>query len=649
MYAIFRALIAVALAFLVSGAASGQVWQTVYQTDFSTDPGWVTNNSSLLHWDAAEESYYANQINVNYAGNYAYYDVGHDGSSFRLEWDILVSSSQYASGLTFGIFDHDLNTNNSESYATVTFVRNDQGHVLGMKWCGASQVNPQSVWENSSQWSLNTWYQVSLEYDSSSSTMTVSVTDRATGNPYCFLTASGVGPFDSDMGLIGNSNVRDGTYQVPGAQFTGRFDNVTFSLAASYPNQIVTTIECNTDVPYYLGNVSGLCLNSDDSRLYAAYWQCPDGSKVEEYDLSDFSLIQSIPFGSCHGDVVISSDNRYLFSQNYYYSNVSKIDLLDGNAEETQIVGPWPADIDITPDKSKILVKVGMDGNPSDYDNDQITIIDVASYTVLAEVPLSDEPAWHKIGFSSDSRTAYVTANRRKSASAMLYEISLEAPYGIARTLPIPGNANPDWDRIGIAVTDSKLYVGDYINDQILVVDLAMFAVVDSIPLSRTPGVISLTPDGVYLFVLDSPSMGSLGNTVSVIEVTSESVVEQIPLDYALARDIEFSQDGSRAYISHFQNPTGAITVLGLPGAYVYGPIRDACCCISPTLGDCDQSGEVDITDISVLVDNQFLTLTPLVCEQEGDIDVNGVVDITDLTILIDNQFLTLTPLPPCP
>ncbi len=80
-------------------------------------------------------------------------------------------------------------------------------------------------------------------------------------------------------------------------------------------------------------------------------------------------------------------------------------------------------------------------------------------------------------------------------------------------------------------------------------------------------------------------------------------------------------------------------------------------CCMPPTVGDVDQSGTVDITDISILIDNQFLTLTPLICEEEGNINYPGsgyettdmVVDITDLSILIDNQFLTLTPLPPCP
>ncbi len=77
--------------------------------------------------------------------------------------------------------------------------------------------------------------------------------------------------------------------------------------------------------------------------------------------------------------------------------------------------------------------------------------------------------------------------------------------------------------------------------------------------------------------------------------------------------------------------------------------IGDACCCVPPTLGDIDQSGAVDITDIQLLVDNQFISLTALDCSQEADMDLDRSVDITDLTILIDNQFLTLTPLPECP
>ncbi|MCP4685698.1 MAG: hypothetical protein GY867_09665, partial [bacterium] len=79
--------------------------------------------------------------------------------------------------------------------------------------------------------------------------------------------------------------------------------------------------------------------------------------------------------------------------------------------------------------------------------------------------------------------------------------------------------------------------------------------------------------------------------------------------------------------------------------------VGDACegCCSGPTVGDTDCSGQIDIADIQALIDNQFLTLSPLCCAAEGDVDFSGVIDVADVQVLIDNQFITLTPLPPCP
>ncbi|MCP4686265.1 MAG: hypothetical protein GY867_12575 [bacterium] len=80
----------------------------------------------------------------------------------------------------------------------------------------------------------------------------------------------------------------------------------------------------------------------------------------------------------------------------------------------------------------------------------------------------------------------------------------------------------------------------------------------------------------------------------------------------------------------------------------VYTPVSSSCC-IGSTVGDCNQSGGVDITDIQIMVDHQFLTFQPLICIDEGDIDFSGSVDITDLQTMLDYQFISLTPFPPCP
>jgi hypothetical protein len=76
-------------------------------------------------------------------------------------------------------------------------------------------------------------------------------------------------------------------------------------------------------------------------------------------------------------------------------------------------------------------------------------------------------------------------------------------------------------------------------------------------------------------------------------------------------------------------------------------------CCVCPTVGNVDESADclVTMSDLTVLIDNLFITLTPLVCPEAGNVDQSpdGLITMSDLTVLIDNLFITLAPLPPCP
>jgi len=73
-------------------------------------------------------------------------------------------------------------------------------------------------------------------------------------------------------------------------------------------------------------------------------------------------------------------------------------------------------------------------------------------------------------------------------------------------------------------------------------------------------------------------------------------------------------------------------------------------CCIG-LRGNVDCSGDdiVDISDLTALIDNLFISLAPLCCEAEANTDGAGPVDISDLTVLIDNLFISLAPLISCP
>lgn len=72
-------------------------------------------------------------------------------------------------------------------------------------------------------------------------------------------------------------------------------------------------------------------------------------------------------------------------------------------------------------------------------------------------------------------------------------------------------------------------------------------------------------------------------------------------------------------------------------------------CCTDATMGNVDCAGIIDIGDVTVMIQNLFITLNEPCCFDEADIDLTGLVDIGDLTMLISSLFITLNPLQECP
>jgi hypothetical protein len=74
--------------------------------------------------------------------------------------------------------------------------------------------------------------------------------------------------------------------------------------------------------------------------------------------------------------------------------------------------------------------------------------------------------------------------------------------------------------------------------------------------------------------------------------------------------------------------------------------INQSVCCKTLTGNvDCDTVDGVDISDLSALIDNLYITLTPLCCPKEANVDgdVTGGVDISDLSALIDYLYISFT------
>jgi hypothetical protein len=202
----------------------------VYSTDFASDPGWATSDPSRFYWDSGQQAYLMNRINIDGGGNYAIREVGVNmaGRSFRLEWDIKMVSVDYACDLRFGLFDSDMNAEDNGSFAWVILTREDRGYQILMGSRGSDNVSHGDSTEGT-QYSVGTWYHVVMSYDAATGQLSATIIDRSTTNLVRSLSTT-TGAFAADMDRVGISDIRQGAFQVPGAQAQGYVDNVQLVL-----------------------------------------------------------------------------------------------------------------------------------------------------------------------------------------------------------------------------------------------------------------------------------------------------------------------------------------------------------------------------------------------------------------------------------
>jgi hypothetical protein len=78
--------------------------------------------------------------------------------------------------------------------------------------------------------------------------------------------------------------------------------------------------------------------------------------------------------------------------------------------------------------------------------------------------------------------------------------------------------------------------------------------------------------------------------------------------------------------------------------------IGNACCCLDATGNvNGDDADNVDIGDLSQLVNYLFVSFEVLGCPMEANVDGSGEVDISDLSFMVNHLFVTFEPLADCP
>ena len=239
-----KALLAIVTGTIVAMATADAKaeWQTVYQTDFSTDPGWTTDQPNNFYWDSTNQQYFLSMTNQKQAytpSRYTYTNTTYGGGSFNLEWDQEMTRSDWSGGVNFGLYASDLNGGFADAglppgngTVNLEYANPDAGHMLILRATDASGTFVMD-YAAGNYYSLNTWYHNLIEYDSTTGVITATVTDMTTDNVIQELSVSGLGALSVDMTRLGGSRYPFGEDGAPGANPSAIADAVIDNVVLS--------------------------------------------------------------------------------------------------------------------------------------------------------------------------------------------------------------------------------------------------------------------------------------------------------------------------------------------------------------------------------------------------------------------------------
>lgn len=229
---LFIVFVCVVLFFLLMPAyvTHGATTTVVYQSDFSADPEWITDQPENFYWDSTQEALFMRTLNrpdPNYSPSRHYYTETtlNPRLSYELTWDMNILSVQgdNRSGVAvFGLYGDRLHGFNQYN---LNFAGNDQDGTFSMRLMtleGISkyvftEVNPgfnYDIGEQDTQlFSIGTWYTMTERYTAGAHQYYFEIKDRTSGDIIFtnVINADPAEPVNPDLNNLGISMHPEGT------------------------------------------------------------------------------------------------------------------------------------------------------------------------------------------------------------------------------------------------------------------------------------------------------------------------------------------------------------------------------------------------------------------------------------------------------
>ncbi len=243
----------------ISAAASeisNSTFVPVYESEFSSDPGWITDDSGSFYWQASTSALFAKAESrpPTYQPNrYFVTETTLDPTrSFVLEADIMILEFNGSSVVTFGLYADDLRSSNqvgagrprSNGTLNVELIKlNNNDEFWESNIVDKNQLNLGGGGFTTPTHQLNIWYHVIFTYDAETATVTMLMTNKETGEVHRTRTRAGVN-FSPDMRFLGVATNPQG---LPGTSLS--FANDTDGSASFLIDNVVLSQVSNNTAP----------------------------------------------------------------------------------------------------------------------------------------------------------------------------------------------------------------------------------------------------------------------------------------------------------------------------------------------------------------------------------------------------------------
>lgn len=177
--------------------AYAQMTKVVYESDFSTDPAWNTDQPENFYWQASTSALYAHAENAPTGENPSRYLVTETtldpAESFVLTADIQVLKYDQNGTAIFGLFADDLEAFNqytvggvlSEGTVNAEFLSiNNNTGFWEFNIVDKDQINRGGGGSSSLYLELKTWYEIRIAYDAAIGEIHLIITNKSTGGIY---------------------------------------------------------------------------------------------------------------------------------------------------------------------------------------------------------------------------------------------------------------------------------------------------------------------------------------------------------------------------------------------------------------------------------------------------------------------------------